>query len=440
MAKHGPMGRMAAAVGLALGLNGCFLADIDRQTAMLDSACVIEGSVNVQVEAGEKAELVVAVMQAAGEEAETLPIPVDYVIGDRQGSWRFALVPGNYSLLAFHDFNGNLVLDDNEPAHRVGDDEPIECSGGARMTDIEISIDPDDRVKADRVVSVGRDRGVVEAANQTAVSIGQLTSFGDVVELDDPRFDPEVASGSMWRPIDFIRDGHAGIYQREPFDPDRTPVLFIHGINGSPRVLTEPIESLDSDKFQAMYYYYPSGLRLGQIASHLYRVTREMEVRHGIERMHVVAHSMGGLVARAWLMAHAERGSTADIGMFVSISTPWLGHESARQGVDHSPVVVPVWRDMAAGSEFLEQLFTDSDQGAQAELHLLFSYRSDGWISREAGDGVATLASMLAPEVQMQADSVYGVDAGHVSILESPEALEHIGRILDRAESRRQKN
>lgn len=436
MAKHGPKGRMVAAAGLALALNGCFLADIDRQVAMLDSGCMIEGSVSAQDDAGESAELVVAVMQVAGGEQGALPVPVDYVMGDRQGRWRFALAPGDYSLLAFHDFNGNLVLDDNEPAQRVGGGEPIECPGGARIDDIAIEIDPDDRLQAGRVVSVGRDRGVVEAANRTAVSLGQLTSFGDVVALDDPRFDPEVAGDSMWRPFDFVRAGHAGIYQQEPFDPERTPVLFIHGINGSPRVLATPIESLDRDAFQALYYYYPSGLRIDQIAAHLYRVTREMEVRHGIERMHVVAHSMGGLVAQAWLLAHAERGSTASIGAFISISTPWLGHESARQGVAHSPVVVPVWRDMAAGSEFLEELFDPSHPEVAAERHLLFSFESEGWISREAGDGVATLASMLATEVQRQATSVYGVNAGHVSILESPDALEYIGQVLERAESR----
>src|SRR5699024_9638756 len=139
-----------------------------------------------------------------------------------------------------------------------------------------------------------------------------------------------------------------------------------------------------------------SGLRIDEVVWHLDRIMRELEQRHGIARYHVVAHSMGGLVARAWLRKRASNDRRARIVSFVSLSTPWLGYPSARRGVDHSPVVVPVWRDMASGSEFLAGLF-DADQATagQPPLHLLFSYDQSGWLHSEAGDGVATLTSML---------------------------------------------
>lgn len=402
---------------------------------MLDSACILSGSVTARGGGGER---VVAVMQDAADADASLPMPVDYAIGDRQDRWQFALAPGRYSLMAFHDLDGNLELDDDEPAHRVDDGEVFDCGGGEHIEDIRIEIDPDQRLKTDRVVSIGRGRGLIESALETAVSAGQMTAFGEVVDLDDPRFDPEVAGDSLWRPVDFILAGYSGVYLGKPFDSGRVPLLFIHGINGSPRVLEPLIRHFDSERYQPLYYYYPSGLRLDQVAAHLYRVMHELELRHDIDRMHVIAHSMGGLVAQAWLNERAVRGSPARIATFISISTPWLGYEAARQGVDRSPVVVPVWRDMASGSDFLADLFPDDarsgdNPAGQVRHHMLFSYQSEGWVSRRAGDGVASLASMLAPEVQRRAASLFGIDSGHVSILESVEAIEHIERILEQS-------
>lgn len=423
-------GRWIAAITFLSVLlsNGCMLRDLNEQVRMMDRACVIEGRVQ-QGEGGGQA--VVVVLTMGNPESEVPPSPVDFTLPDPAGGFSFAVAPGQYRLLAFEDTDGDLELDDDEPASRADGEGALACGAGDRLRENPISLKSGDRLEGDRTFYIQEGRNLVAGAMQSAASLGQLTAFGEVVPLSDPRFDLDRARDSLWRPLDFIREGYVGVYLSEPLDPERTPVLFIHGINGSPRVLEPLIQHLDGEQFQPMYFYYASGLRIGQIAWHLERIMRELEHRRDIDRYHVVAHSMGGLVARAWLLERSRQGPGARVASFVSLSTPWSGYPSARQGVDHSPVVVPVWRDMATGSDFLDGLF--GQDAALEDLpphHLLFSFRQSGWLPGSSGDDVAALASMLPPQVQRQAASVFGVDVGHVEILSDPTAQDWIERLL----------
>lgn len=433
-AVTGPRATRSALVGLAVLLlaSGCVLRDLSDQVRMMERACLIEGRV---AHSGHGGQAVVVAMVPGDPGGASLPTPIDYTLPDSSGLFRFALVPGVYRLMAFRDRDGDLELDADEPARHAGDGAVLDCGAGETLAEQGIELAQDDRVANGGRFSVQGGRNLVAGAMASAASLGQLTAFGEVVPLSDPRFDPQRARDSLWRPVDFLRAGNSGVYTSEALDGQRTPVLFIHGINGSPRVLEPLIESLDEERFQPMYYYYASGLRIGQVAWHLDRIMRELEHRHGIDRYHVVAHSMGGLVARAWLLERSNRGGRAQIGSFVSLSTPWAGYPSARQGVDHSPVVVPVWRDMAAGSEFLESLFAGEDAaGNLPRHHLLFSFRQSGWLSGASGDGVAALASMLPPRVQRQAATVFGVDAGHVAILADETAQARVATLLGQTE------
>lgn len=404
------------------------LRDLREQVEMMDRACVLQGQVG---QAGGQGRVVVVALAAGEDEGGHPPTPVDYLLTDASGTFSFALAPGPYRVLAFADRDGDLELDDDEPARQAGDGEALDCPAGETRHVDSIALAAGDRVSGGGGLGIREGRNLVASAMESAVSLGQLTVFGEIVPLSDPRFDPERARDSLWRPVDFLRAGHAGIYLSEPLDPERVPVLFIHGINGSPRVLEPLIDHIDGEHFQAMYFYYPSGLRIGQVAWHLNRIMRELEHRHGIDRYHVVAHSMGGLVGRAWILERSRERGRARIASFVSLSTPWSGYPSARQGVDHSPVVVPVWRDMATGSDFLDRLF-DGDDGAPQgpPHHLLFSFRQSGWLPGASGDGVAALASMLPPEVQRQAASIFGIDTGHVEILSDETAQARVESVL----------
>ncbi len=72
-------------------------------------------------------------------------------------------------------------------------------------------------------------------ANTVELSLGDRAALGTLASLDDARFSQERAADGLWRPFDFILHAVPGLYFLEPFDPRRTPVLFVHGVSGTPR-------------------------------------------------------------------------------------------------------------------------------------------------------------------------------------------------------------
>ena len=81
----------------------------------------------------------------------------------------------------------------------------------------------------------------------------------------------------------------------------------------------------------------------------------QLQARHGFRRLHLVAHSIGGLVARAFLARHGA--GFPYVKLFVSISTPWQGETLAAFGVHGLPASVPLWHDLQPRSPFLRTLF-----------------------------------------------------------------------------------
>lgn len=128
----------------------------------------------------------------------------------------------------------------------------------------------------------------------------------------------------------------------------RRPVLFIHGIlcNGAVwRALARRLSAAGFGPLRALDLEPTTG----DIASHAPRIAAEvgaLSARSGGAPVSIVAHSMGGLVARAAL-PHCRAG---DIGGLVTIATPHHGSRQARFG----PGVAA--RQMRRGSEFLVAL------------------------------------------------------------------------------------
>ncbi len=427
-------GRLIAVLLLTLAVcSACMLRDAREQLELIDQVCILEGQVD-QSDGDERG--LVAVLVPGDAERGRPPEPVDYTLPDGQGRFSFALAPGEYLLMAIRQAPVESESEPVPPARGEAPGRRLHCRAGERLNVGELDFISGDPLGTGAEISLDVNSSLAAEAFESAVSLGQLTAFAEVVALDDSRFDLELAGDSMWRPVDFLQAGRAGVYLAEPFDPERIPVLFIHGINGSPRVLEPLIDALDDQRFQAMYFYYPSGLRIGQTVWHLDRIMRVVEQRHQIDHYHVVAHSMGGLVARAWLLERSADPARGVIGSLITVSTPWDGYPSARQGVAYSPVVVPVWRDMASGSEFLDDLFDPASAAARLPPHhLLFSYRQSSRLAGHSGDGVAALSSMIPENVQQQAASLFGIDAGHVDILSSDSAQRKVRDILATAEA-----
>jgi pimeloyl-ACP methyl ester carboxylesterase len=196
-------------------------------------------------------------------------------------------------------------------------------------------------------------------------------------------------------------------------------VLFVHGINGTPANFAPLLERLDRTRFQPWFYYYPSGLHLARIADHLDQTMTKLELRYGFSRFAVVAHSMGGLVARGFIQRHAGGGRPASIPLFVTMATPWGGHRGAEIGVRTSPVVVEVWRDMAPGSEYQRSLYA-APLPAGLQHHLVFTFN----------DETVPLSSQLLGQAQRGAARLYGFGETHMGVLSNAEVSLLLNELL----------
>jgi pimeloyl-ACP methyl ester carboxylesterase len=171
------------------------------------------------------------------------------------------------------------------------------------------------------------------------------------------------------------------------------------------------------------------------VADFLYLGLRDLRDRLGFERIFLVAHSMGGLIARAALDEFREADLADVVPLFVSLSTPWGGHAAAAVGVQRSPVVLPAWRDIKPGSAFLRRLM-ETPLSDEVEFHLFFGFEGHRAFKGIGGtnDGVVAMASQLASEAQRDADTMRGFPADHTDILRRQDVAKALNAVLARTE------
>ena len=96
----------------------------------------------------------------------------------------------------------------------------------------------------------------------------------------------------------------AGLYLLEPYDPDKIPVVFVHGLLSIPQMWVPTVNAVQSDpelrgRYQFWVFAYPTGdpilsnaLRLRESLQRIYQLYPRTK------GMVLIAHSMGGLLAR----------------------------------------------------------------------------------------------------------------------------------------------
>ena len=107
----------------------------------------------------------------------------------------------------------------------------------------------------------------------------------------------------MFKPEEFRSSTR--LARLQPYDPDKIPVLFIHGLGDSQATWAPMIEGLRGDAmirkhYQFWFFSYPTGYPYPLMAAELRKQMDSMKARYpDRKRLVVIGHSMGGMIARA---------------------------------------------------------------------------------------------------------------------------------------------
>ncbi|WP_052879827.1 lipase family alpha/beta hydrolase [Vibrio coralliirubri] len=252
-----------------------------------------------------------------------------------------------------------------------------------------------------------------------------LVDIGTVVNLTDSPFEKRNAKLGMWQPLTFLLEDNAGLYFLSEYDPNKIPILFVHGINSTALDFAPLIEKVDQSKYQIWVFNYPSGLSLSLNSKGLNNLFHTVVTEYKIQQLHVVAHSMGGLIVTNSIR-QCRIGQLCDfISSVTTISSPFGGVESAKQGVEYSPVVMPAWVDLNPDGQFISDLFVENNQ-IHIPHFLAFGYNSGDLFNTNSNDGVINLSSQLSRPAQLNADQIRGYNENHLSILDNDDLFEDL--------------
>lgn len=424
-----PLRLLAILASLALGTGCANFRKLGSDLDLLNRTYVVAADIGNRSEFDNVFGVVMQWDRAKGKvlAADFCPIGqvgvFGFLVGDRDDQF----------LMAFSDANDNGKYDSGEGAwihsDETGQPTPVSFDVEGRKARLhgKLSADfmlPEEMISAAREFRGNRDINEVATGWDIPVALGELAA------LDDEKFTAVRGEEGLWQPATFPLELGIGVYFLEKYDPSRIPVLFVYGAAGSPQDWRTFFRDLDKSKYQAWFYFYPTGMRLTQSGGGLNRSVEFLQGYFQFDRLHIVAHSMGGLVSRSFLIENVLNDGNDYIDKFVSISTPWSGHEAAEMGVKHAPKVVPSWYDMQTNSDFQKRIFS-SDLSGEVEHLLLYGHHSSkSRILPDENDGTVSVESMTASAAVDEAVEVIGYDADHVNILSRPDVIAEVHRFL----------
>jgi pimeloyl-ACP methyl ester carboxylesterase len=401
-------------------LNGCMLFRLHEDLEKKEHFSTVSGVVKSDSPHGKP----IQVLAIAGDAQNfSDKSAMRRMIMLKPGPFKLFLPPGRYVMGAFEDANEDGFFQSDEYVGWHGAPDTIESGKGKETKDLTIVLRSPTEARKELPI-------LYEVPRRTTASSDRI-HLGDVVNITDSRFSTKNGEMGLWEPIKFMEEVGGGIYFLEPYAANKIPVLFVHGAAGNPSSWKQAIAALDRKRFQPWLLYYPSGLRLDTLRGQVANLVAVLESRYKFKRLYVVAHSMGGILSRGFINLLIEEKKAEYINLFITLSTPWGGHEMASAGVDNSPVIVPSWYDMVPESPYLQMLF-NKPFPSYLEYYLFFSHR--GGVDIMTGgntDGTVSLQSQLVLPAQQSATQIRGFHEDHTSILSSPVVIDQLNQLLE---------
>ena len=403
-------------------VSGCMLFELHEDLEEQDRYGSVSGTVQSDSPYHKPLQVLLVKVNMEDDTGNTI---VNSTVMYKPGPFQFLVLPGNYMVGAFEDRNEDMSFNPDEYVGWYGAPDPIVVESDKEYKGLSVALRPPEQAR--------RQFPLLYELPPFQVSEDLIREFrvGEVVKLTDPRFAVKNGNMGFWEPLKFMEEVGGGIFFLQKYDPQKIPILIVHGAGGNPGEFKHIIESLNRDKFQPWVLFYPSGMRLGIVSRWATETIAILQVQHKFERLYILAHSMGGLVARDVINRMIREGGGKVLRLFVSMSTPWDGHVFAAKGVKQCPVVIPAWYDMVPGSPFIKSLF-ETPLPAHLEYNLLFSYHGGWhWTIPHNNDGTVSLRSELFLPAELSAKKVLGFDVTHGGILLSPTVIDRLNILFE---------
>ena len=179
-----------------------------------------------------------------------------------------------------------------------------------------------------------------------------------------------------------------------------TPILLVHGIIDNHAIFTVMEHALRRRGFQTLsrYDYGLLTQNIPRAAVRLGAAIEELSAATGYARIHVIGHSLGGLIARYYVQ---RLGGDQHVHTLVTLGTPHHGTQLAR-----AAPLLPLVRQLTPDSPLIQEL-AEPAQGCRARFVAFY-----GDIDHLVVPG--RNARLDHPDLNVQNIAVHGV--GHLSM------------------------
>ena len=393
--------------------TGCALVKVRQQARESLSSTVIIGRVSGSLSV-EGPVVVAAYSKRLGKREIA-----HYTVLHDWGEYELMVGTGRYYVFAFNDRNSNLVYDPGEPAGQYGDPKAVSGPAGGVISYVDIVI-------PEPLQTIEWRMGDPVASEVPHKLYSRMA--GAIVSLDDEHFADAHGGEGFWEGLSFYKKFGANIFFLEEYDPQKIPILFIHGAGGTPKGWKFFVDHIDRTRFQPWFFYYPTGARMRTQAHQLLWKLVNLKMKYQFDTLYITSHSMGGLVARCFIMDHAVEFPL--VKLFISLATPWGGDKMAEYGVKQSPAVIQSWIDMQPEGDFIQSLYREK-LPEEVDFYMFYGFRGSRNPFRSNNDGTITLSSLLDRRSQAEAKMNYAFDEDHASIIYSKEVVDQYNTIIN---------